>query len=164
MIEYYLFSFHQTCSAHILHKYSCLASLSVGMAYLQRSTRSKMGSLSPTTQGGKLRQREAHRKPGASLGVGQKRKMSGSGHHFSTIKSLREVCKNNLGTQLPSKPMRTGHLHPAINFFKEKKKKLTATKSSLKRHKHVQAEWKPKQLSQVPDEQHIDTEIFEICT
>lgn len=164
MIEYYLFSFHQTCSAHILHKYSCLASLSVGMAYLQRSTRSKMGSLSPTTQGGKLRQREAHRKPGASLGVGQKRKMSGSGHHFSTIKSLREVCKNNLGTQLPSKPMRTGHLRPAINFFKEKKKKLTATKSSLKRHKHVQAEWKPKQLSQVPDEQHIDTEIFEICT
>lgn len=123
MIEYYLFSFHQTCSAHILHKYSCLASLSVGMAYLQRSTRSKMGSLSPTTQGGKLRQREAHRKPGASLGVGQKRKMSGSGHHFSTIKSLREVCKNNLGTQLPSKPMRTGHLRPAINFFKEKKKK-----------------------------------------
>lgn len=163
MTEYYLFSFHQTCSAHTLHKYSCLVSLSVGMAYLQRPTRSKMGSLSPTTQGGKLRQREAHRKPGASLGVGQKRKMSGSGHHFSSIKSLREVCKSNLGTQLPSKPMRTGHLHPAIIFF-SLKNLSTATKSSPKRHKHVQAEWKPKQLSQVPDEQHIDTEIFERCT
>lgn len=63
MIERYPFSFQQTWSTQTLHKFSCLVSLSVSVAYLQRPKRSKMGSLSRTAQGEKLRQEETCRKP-----------------------------------------------------------------------------------------------------
>lgn len=119
MIEYYPFSFHQTWRAQDLHKYSCLVTLLVGIAYLQRQ-KIKNGQLVPHHTW-----RETHRKPAASLGEGLKRKKSGSGHHFSSINCLGKVCKS-IKNPGPIQTNENWHLHPAIKFSKKSQQQQKA--------------------------------------
>lgn len=104
-IEHYLFSLHQTWSVQALHKFSCFVFFSAGMANLRRPKRLKKGSLPPHHTG---RETEAEGDTG-DLGqiwdwVKREKKKIGSGHRFPSLKSLREVCEGELGTQLQSKP------------------------------------------------------------
>lgn len=102
-VEYHPFSLHQTWSAQTWHKFSCLVFSSAGMANLCRPKRLKRGSLCPTSQGGKLRQRETE-ETWAKYGTGEKKREKNieSGHHFSSIKSLGEVSKRQKSSFHPS--------------------------------------------------------------